>query len=315
MEKRKSIVSDATNIYTKFLYTYQEEKGESDDDKKTICPISHAPLAESKQYFDWIEVINTSQTNPTAYYLPSLLAYFAAHNMRNVPDPQRAMPCLDFLLTRLNKIKNMDTQVRELAFNAVTDELKDKTMRDILDAWHDDTPIPKPLSDLSIILGLATYEKHKLVHPKLTAEVAVSMLKESPAGTFLVRESSKNAGDGRGQATVFSITYSYSNNEGNNSSGDDSYTSNTTRAHNIRFLAVHGVGVYSLTWGHDKNLPCVPIPDHLLNELQMDKIFEHLIAKNRSIVPQYACITDLLLDLQARGYIATGQMIPYQAEK
>jgi len=186
---------------------------------------------DKKRYADWVSIPTQRVGVTTRYATDTLIQYFEYHRYRAVPDPLRNFDNLDFMTTRVLAYKALSDRAKSLIVTDLDRESKKVITNAMVQGWIDGNLDCK--KELVLFLGLTSFTDNLFVFSGIDFTVAGTKLTNAGAvpGSFLIRESAQNAGDGRGHATVFTITYIKSDGE----------------SWNIRFMALHGVGVYQLT--------------------------------------------------------------------
>jgi len=265
------------------------------NEKKDSCPIGLVEVKELDNYFKWIFIPRVG-ADATLYSLDDFKAYFDSENafhFGHVRDPMRIYSNLSFMETRMNRLLKVSDDLRKLSASQINDDLRKEVLHGLLtkvfglDGFEvkSDSDLIKSLErlyQLSVIVGINTFATAGFVHD-LTAENVGNTLQGLPVGSFLIRTSSKSSTTGMGECSVFTISYV--------NASDDYF--------NIRFLDIHGVGIYTLTPGHANSLRRVSVFSEFLESGNMIEILKQLNWK----APHYACVLDCLTDLNMQGLI------------
>jgi hypothetical protein len=241
---KMSFISNQIKAYSRFNSSMSRDRiVSSSHDSILTCLLNLETPSDGKtSYFDWITVPTTIQGVTTPYTVKTLLEYFEYHNWTNVPDPMRCFDNLDFMIPRLQCYLSIDEKTIDF-HSDITPEFKQNILLNTIKNWRNMSFDPLPFQ---MFVGLGTWCDMNMVFSNTNSNQSKNILEQysDTNGTFLIRESAMNIGDGRGNATIFTISFV------NNNCGINYFS--------VRFMSIHGVGVYAITVIY-KNFPSVCI--------------------------------------------------------
>jgi metal-sulfur cluster biosynthetic enzyme len=301
MDKKDQIfTSNQCNMYSVFVsdvkYDLEHIKEFNKYQTNLRCPITLDTIDDSKKYTQWIQVPTENPCNTIKYSLNGICEYFNNKGWENVPDPTRNFISplnLDFMSTRILYQNSLPNRVKKLPIEYFNDESKKKILTSIIKSWKDPT-IDQNVRDLNMFVGLSTWENNKYIFTKTTSYQVISIFEKAKAvdKSFLLRESNYNAGDGRGHATIFTMSYKK----------EQEYR-------HIRFMSVHCVGVYTLTaYPGDTHSTTAISRKPCMSTLMIKDIIRDTYA-NGVYFPQYASVNHALEYMDLHGYIDLAKII------
>jgi hypothetical protein len=269
-----------------------DEEEEEDEHFQIICGISFDTAKDDNKYFYWIFIPTgiSGQVNP--YKVEALNELFK-HNHNIVPDPIRNFADLSFMRTRLDLYISASDDLKNLKMSEVNEDFRNNMMQKYMSYWDEDSEAPEEGSQ--IFCNLNTFVANGLVH-NITHRASMRKLDEAINGSYLIRESSKSAKDGRGEASVFSISFK---------------SCDGSKKNSIRFLNLHKVGVYPLSSPSPKKLKSF----HQLNgtkairTLKIKDILNQLRTYPLPLAPPYPTIIHMLQDLHEKEFISIGSFL------
>lgn len=243
-------------------------------------PVPVNDLLEKDYYFDWISV-------------PHGNGRFNSHSVRELDrylrgndynDPMKVYRSLRFMTTRINRLLHLTQETRSLKIGQITPDRKKLAAQALLDDWKSGIYNASHIND-GILVTMDTLDSLDCLCD-IDTEVSKLVLTGKSTGTWLLRTSS--IGKKGGEVAVFTVSYVHS-----------------STVYHIRFCTIEGVGVYVTTRTHDGELPYTPMNTNILNENYLRVVLFDIDYK----APEYACITDALIDLNRKGYIRLNQMM------
>lgn len=268
-----------------------------DETKQAQCALSLANPSEVKEHFKWIAVPAGDGAN-NLYSLDDFKVYFEnyPYQWQIIPDPMRNHTNLRFMNKRMKRLLAFDADIANLLIVNITQDFKERVAQEFFSIsksleWLYNE---KKTQDLSVLCGLTTLENingKNLVHKNFSTPLEAEIFMQGkPDGTYLLRLSTNGSVNGSGDCTVFTVTMMY---EGN--------------PQHVRLVDMHGVGIYVATSGPKGDLPRADINyKDLLEKSSMKEILKRI----NYAEPRYACLSDCLLDFQARGFLKIDMIMP-----
>lgn len=274
-----SFISDGVGNYALFNSVISADHAQDTKTSDVVCLLSLATPADTDKALDWINV-QISNTVQIPYLLDEFLRYCEVSN--DVRDPTRALRNLNHMKSRAKYIASLPHFVRELTSDRLTDDYLHEKITSLVLAWRDDIPSQDiPQIHMGIFMNIGVWDRAGFIHD-LESRQAGAILINKPTGTWMLRKSSKSSISSF--RTVFSISYKME--EG---------------VMHIRFLLIHGVGLYSLTSRFNGVLP-INLSDAQLNEPMFTDMLKHVNYTG----PTFPCITKMLDYLGDRRMIRLG---------
>ncbi len=273
---------------------------DADEDKQARCVLSMSTPADLDEYFKWFFVPSGRGTSQS-YTLADFDEYVKRYNvLQAIPDPIRKFANLRFMMCRLQRQLLLTEQVMKIRSSEVTDDLRNKILHETFGIKE--TASTDTTKDLGILCGLTSMDKLNLVHKTFnTYQDANRFLVErkTTVDEYLVRISTKANPLGTGDCTVFTVSFMVPTYDADQQS--------TYIPYNIRFVDIHGVGVYPTTGSPDSAMPWFNLNvTGVMQRADMSEILKLL----GYAPPPYACIIDCLRDMDARKYIKLNRIIP-----
>lgn len=233
------------------VYGYVSEDMESEE-SKIVCPISLSTSKDSNNVFDWL-IVPLGKCLFHSYMLEEFKEYCDSFE-GEIPDPQRTLPRLNHMQTRMLRQLALPSDIRLLKNIDVTDEYRRSALQEVLNAWQNKTDLSDTTKAKSLIINLKTFDDMNLIFKnmdRITVESILKPMNMSSKGVFALRSSSLSKEHNDGDYTILTMTYTTAENKFNN----------------IRHLVLHGVGVYCLTAG----LNILNIPNNVLQSGDIQK--------------------------------------------
>jgi hypothetical protein len=267
--------------------------------RRLVCLIELSTVTDNKNhYVDWIDIPTQVPGSNARYTLNGITEYFQHKRWQDVPDPLRNFDRLDFMSTRINALNKLPENIKLLLNSDLTVAKKKTLCYDMVTGWQSGDP--NCLRDYHPFLGLSSFIENNIVFVAITQHEAAQILISNGRipKSFLIRESSKTIGDGRGHATVFTFTYV------SNTAINDVYD-----IYNCRCLSVHGVGVYLLNsnigYTFETNISTMDC----MKTLTITAILADCTRYNRKVAPAFASISEMLLKHHTSGLIDLSNII------
>lgn len=268
-----------------------------DETKQAQCALSLANPSYVKEYFKWIAV-PAGDGADHLYSLADFKLYLEnyPYQWQTIPDPMRNHTNLRFMNKRMERFLAMDADIYNLLIVNITQDFRARVAQEFFSIsksleWLYNE---KKTQDLSVLCGLTMLENingKNLVHKNFSAPLEAEIyMQGKPNGTYLLRLSTNGSVNGSGDCTVFTITMMY---EGN--------------PQHVRLVDMHGVGIYIATSGPNGDLPRANIN---YKDLLEKSSMKDILAQVKYAEPQYACVSDCLLDFQARGFLKIDMIMP-----
>lgn len=248
-----------------------------DENKQAACILSLSNPTETKEYFQWI-VVPTGRATYQTYVLQYFKDYVSRY-IDKIPDPMKIYPDLRFMITRMNRLLSLSPDVSNLSTTSITQEFKEDIANSFFGLYNNQKNINN-LSDLTILINIQLLEQLGLLYTKfVTSDEANQYLIKNKAQpkNYLIRTSTQGNKDGSGDCTVFAI----------------SYINNIGKVYHVRYMDVHGVGIYGIDAELNEKIKLV---------LKNSNIHEFLTFVNYRPA-DFACIADCLLFHDNLGHI------------
>jgi hypothetical protein len=278
-----SFISNQTINYTSFVGEIADEKS------PIISPISLATVKDTDRYLDWIYVQATNGISQP-YLVDDLYIYFNNSTNYKVRDPKNGLPNIAHMRTRINHIMGLPEFVRSTKANVISDKFLTDILTSIISEWR--RYGSSQYDSYGILLNLSIWNMCKLIH-NIDAKSAYEMLKDASDGSFLIRSSSLSIDNNNSCSTIFSMSYKLFK--------ENMITNNFMH---VRFLLVHGVGIYLLTGISPGNYNGV-VSDKNYSLDNFPKLMEEL----NYAPPSYVSLIDLLTDMQDKKMIDLSKII------
>ena len=331
IQHTQSIISRQTNIYHTFNDQVKKDIKEDArqiqkyftiDDMKNHdikCPISLSTVRNiGDKYYDYLSIPTTIPIIMTVYNFHSIVDWFETNQWNKVPDPMRTFDFgIDFMIPKIRHIQSINDEEKTITIEQATDEFKNNILQKCIVNWRNGLPTPIHAS----LISLSTLELTNWLFKHMSAEQAENYLLSNKysVGSFLIRGSSRNPNDGSGQATAIAISYVDHTIDSTKDHTKDSTVDSTedhTKDHirpsllvkHIRFLVVHGVGVYRLTFQDNTNVPPTPICN-ALKYMRLTDIFQEIYEQGLSLQPQSSCIIQMLTTLHSDKCIELSKIV------
>ena len=278
-----SFISPAANLYDDFNSNIAKEHDSDNADTSDIkCQLSLITPKDTDKGFDWINVRFTDLVCKP-YNCKELRNYL--NYDPSGKDPNRILRNLNHLRTRLDSIANVPDSVKILDAKTITDEFLCNLLKKMITGWRLEDSLTLAMS-YGTLFGINIWQKVGLIHD-ISYDEAETILEKSKKGAFMLRRSSKSKENPF--HTVFSLSYKCISSLPDNETRD---------VYHIRFMSVHGVGVYCLT-SVLNNSKQIIATDKDLAETNYPKLLDLLGYQP----PPFACITSLLIYLFRHQYI------------
>jgi hypothetical protein len=256
------------------------------DRDDVICPLTLVESSDNVLYADWIN-IPTKQGFVQSYLINGAGGfgkYFDLYNEQKlpIPDPLRNYDNLKFMERRLIRLMRLK---KTYNYSVITDEFKRDKLAECLIRWNENISTDR---EVTICISLVDFIKNNLLY-SLNIDTGAAELaqRNNAVGAWLLRNSS--AVNELGEFSIFTLQYT------------DHVMRNIL---NIRFLDLHGVGIYPLT-STDEKLKKFKISSETLKNGSKKDI---LIALDY-MPPMYACIIDMLEHVHEIGLIKLGMFV------
>ena len=270
------MIASGTNIYGNFVRDFEEA---DEENKKIVCPISLSTPVDDDILFNWLFIPIGNNLYHT-YKLDDFKAYFDSF-IGHVPDPQKTLVRLNHMKTRMMRQLNLHEDFKKIKHGEINDTYRKQILREILDSWANEKQIDDITKSKMLSVNLKTFDELGLISvANINNIVSIFVLCGMNVGSFLIRFSSLSKDNNDGDFTIFTISY---------------VEKNKKIIENVRFLSLHGVGLYYLT---EKVYSGIPVD--VLNSGNIKKILEYI-----TMPPKYACVLDML-----QAYIDAGLLNP-----
>jgi hypothetical protein len=270
---------------------------------ETVCSLSLATAGEINECYLWISVpVGNGICNP--FVLEDFQNYFERMRRNtvhgyHVADPLRIVPNLEYMWRRMERISDIPDVLARIPISCMTDSFKMEIARKFfgLPAAEANTSgislTPTNVKHLVLNCNLIVLDSMNLVHKNFTEYLDAEKFlieKKAKSNSYLIRLSTQSNTSGSGDCTLFTITI---------------ILGNVIR--HIRFMDAHGVGVYLVT-----PFPNMEIAVSDLNHksIMYDCNLRDVLRQVNYQAPPFACIGDVLLLLERRGYIKLGDIVP-----
>lgn len=282
----RDILHDAQTRAERAKSLVEKEYIVADAESKTAikCLLSLATPADTDRALDWINIQITNDIRKP-YLLDEFIKYCNACGV-NIPDPTRALPKLNHMVTRAFYTVSLPDYVRAITSRELTDEFVDAKLKTLTCKWREGVPSSDiPEFKMGIFMNISSWDRLGFIHD-LNVEQSRSILMTKPVGSWLLRKSSRSTQSTF--RTVFTISTRVSQIE----------------VYHVRFVLMHGIGLYSLTcafFGADRTY----MTDAELDEQQ----FANMISTLRHSTPIFVCITEMLQHLDSLGLIKLSEYV------
>lgn len=284
-----SFISGGISNYAKFNNIVSADRKLAQDAKQSeckpdvVCLISLATPADTDRALDWINV-QISNSVQIPYLLDEFLRYCEA-TRHDVRDPTRALRNLNHMYARARYSASLPQSVREITSDQLTDDFLYEKIISLVLAWRDNIQLQSiPEFHMGIFMNIGVWDRAGFIHD-LDANQARGILIGKPTGSWMLRKSSKSTISSF--RTVFAISYRMAE-----------------EVMHIRFLLIHGVGLYSLTYTFNGLHP-INLSDAQLNA----PMFTDMLAHVDYAGPTFPCITKMLEYLGDRRMIELGRFL------
>lgn len=276
LEHDTNLVEEKKDSYADVRAAIEGLDGENDKERLTCLLALTTVESGTDKYADWITIPTQRPEVTTNYSTDALIQYFMHSNWINVKDPLRNFDNIDFMRKRVETFDALPIQVRQMIGEDLSMAGKIKICNEMVTAWKAGD-IHKH-EQLHVFIGLSSFISNGYLFRDKTVPQYQEMVRACPSGSFLIRESTQNIGDGRGHATVFTITYN-----------KEYYCMN------IRLISVHGVGVYAINYNigivHDiSTMPC-------MKTLALGDILRDIKSIGADPAPGYHSVGEFLMEL------------------
>lgn len=277
-----SFISDGVGNYAMFNSVISADHAQETKTSDVVCLLSLATPADTDKALDWINV-QISNTVQIPYLLDEFLRYCELTN--DVRDPTRTLRNLNHMKARARYIASLPHFVREITSDRLTDDFLHEKITSLVLAWRDNIPSHEiPQIHLGIFMNIGVWDRAGFIHD-LESSQARAILFNKPVGTWMLRKSSKSSLSSF--RTVFSISYRMAED-----------------IMHIRFLLIHGVGLYSLTYRFNR-VPPINLTDVQLNAPMFTDMLKHVDYTG----PTFPCITKMLDYLSDHHAIELGKFL------
>ena len=273
-----------------------------DPNDQASCPLSLSRIEDVTHYHKWVFVpvggnilrpYTLQDFRDYAYrYRNGVYNYVSRKVIFQIPDPMRTMPNLRYMWKRMERLAEMPSHLAAMPIEKMTQDFKAAIAREFFSMSKTDMT-RSDVNHLAINCGISVLDSLNLIHKNFAAwKDAETYLvgKSAPVGSYLVRLSTQGNATGSGECTLFTITMVLAE-----------------KIQHIRFMDVHGVGVYLVT-PFPKNE--IEVTDLNRPEIMSECKLNQVLAKVEYQEPHYACVLDVLGDLEKKKYIQIADIIP-----
>jgi hypothetical protein len=276
---------DQTNLSVDAAVKDMSESKIVDLQSRLSCLLELSTVRDNKNHYaDWVDVPTQAPGSNVRYTLSGMTEYFQHKRWRGVTDPLRNFDRLDFMSTRIRALNALPENIKLLMSSDLTVAKKKILCYRMVTGWLSGDP--NCLRDYHPFIGLSSFIENDIVFTN-TDHIDAGRLLISNGRvpkSFLIRESAKNFGDGRGHATVFTFTYV-----------SGIAVNSVYNIYNCRCLAVHGVGVYILNSMIGHEFETNISTKNCMKTLTITAILADCVRYGQKVEPAFASIGEMLL--------------------
>ena len=223
MTEFKSFISSNINIYDR---VHNDIK--TDD---VCCALTLVNITENDYYFNWIHIPIDENIYKT-YNVDELYKYMSMYEYKDIPDPYRIYPKIDFMINRVILYKSVKEDAN-LLIKDIDDKMRTSILKNILSQYIEGCIYDKA-NKLASIVNIKTLLDNNIIF-NINAKYAEKILTDKAVvKSFIIRTSS--CSQFTDNLTIFSISYLKDNNQ----------------IIHLRFIDVHGIGIYNTNENNKK---------------------------------------------------------------
>ncbi len=260
------------------------------EEKQAVCLLTLTTPTENDKFFDWISVPNEGKT-PNVYIISGEGGFgkYFDRFAGVVPDPMKIYSNLLFMSKRLNRMRSVCDTVKQTKTIEIDTKFRNEILGRCYSKWINKLPIDPITIDYAVTVSIMDMERTGILYNGMKSGDAYFELKahRNEPGAFLLRNSSMS--NTKGDSTVFTITCIRE---------DSSFYS-------VRLIDLHGIGIYVTTAVCDGKVEIFRVAEPVVRSAERKQILAAVNYKP----PNYACIIDLLIDFDKRGYIKLDKIV------